>query len=67
MVPHPLPVWGGICILSGAIRSLGFQSTLPVGGGTCVFGQDIGHVLISIHPPRVGRDLALAQGVAYGY
>ena len=34
-----------------------FQSTLPVGGGTPSAVQEIEFVMISIHPPRGGRDL----------
>ena len=51
-----LHVWGGTCILSGAIRSLGFQSTLPARGGTYSREWATRLCLISIHPPRVGRD-----------
>ena len=54
-----LPVWGGTIssIMSGFVTII-FQSTLPVWGGTGT-GFDRRNVLfyISIHPPRVGRDV----------
>ena len=52
-----LPVWGGTGLPVSLLLALRFQSTLPVWGGTgkrCSKRIDIG---ISIHPPRVGRDL----------
>ena len=33
-----------------------FQSTLPVRGGTAHVGKVLDRPVISIHPPRVGRD-----------
>ena len=52
-----LPVWGGTASLVSGLGGDVFQSTLPVWGGTnnacnAKLSQDI-----SIHPPRVGRDL----------
>ena len=34
-----------------------FQSTLPVRGGTAYFLSEDTSVVISIHPPREGRDI----------
>ena len=56
-----LPVWGGTEWRRDSSREYPFQSTLPVWGGTLpVFVQ---HRLdiISIHPPRVGRDGGIAR------
>ena len=42
---------------NGVFSKIRFQSTLPVWGGTAVRARDDGdRALISIHPPRVGRD-----------
>ena len=55
-----LPVWGGTSHPSADFAQVfGFQSTLPVWGGTLLFSSLFQHPLISIHPPRVGRDPAL--------
>ena len=35
---------------------LEFQSTRPVRGGTYLVLMEVGSILISIHPPRAGRD-----------
>ena len=34
-----------------------FQSTLPVWGGTDAVAVEVDVAAISIHPPRVGRDI----------
>ena len=53
-----LPVWGGtLCGYGSIAGELAFQSTLPVWGGTHVFFLLFRRGHISIHPPRVGRDL----------
>ena len=39
-----------------------FQSTLPVRGGTAVGHHCIICLLISIHPPRAGRDMMCGRG-----
>ena len=53
-----LPVWGGTPIVACGYMMISiFQSTLPVWGGTPAgFGPWVPGT-ISIHPPRVGRDL----------
>ena len=53
-----LPVWGGT--LQVYVENVGnaFQSTLPVWGGTIVVIALTVILWVSIHPPRVGRDLA---------
>ena len=38
---------------------IAFQSTRPVRGGTFLAFQSTGNRIISIHPPRAGRDRAL--------
>ena len=52
-----LPVWGGTCS-SSSFTSMDsrFQSTLPVWGGTFGCLPVVGFHVVSIHPPRVGRD-----------
>ena len=52
-----LPVWGGTrdAVIYGLSRI--FQSTLPVWGGTMPISSPTLSGLISIHPPRVGRDV----------
>ena len=53
-----LPVWGGTLRKSAPPTSHGlFQSTLPVWGGTDNSDRYSLYNPISIHPPRVGRDL----------
>ena len=47
---------GQIYSASNRERAL-FQSTLPVWGGTMAQGEPVFAVKISIHPPRVGRDV----------
>ena len=39
----------------------GFQSTRPVWGATGIFRVNCCQILISIHAPRVGRDVRLRQ------
>ena len=51
-----LPVWGGTSSIRNCRRTSAFQSTLPVWGGTISTGQLLLDTIISIHPPRVGRD-----------
>ena len=52
-----LPVGGGTCgNVRGRERNSRFQSTLPVGGGTHAAAASGRLGLISIHPPRGGRD-----------
>ena len=52
-----LPVWGGTTTLQEANEAQQlFQSTLPVWGGTDGGAVHSLLALISIHPPRVGRD-----------
>ena len=52
-----LPVWGGTLTCKHyTIHDSIFQSTLPVWGGTGMGGFVVDADLISIHPPRVGRD-----------
>ena len=53
-----LPVWGGTGLGIWDYSNLpGFQSTLPVRGGTQSGLPDHQQQEISIHPPRVGRDM----------
>ena len=55
---NPPSPWGeGLTALKRSVRRTLFQSTLPVGGGTAVFlAQNSDKLVISIHPPRGGRD-----------
>ena len=53
-----LPVWGGTDKAAISIGHIEFQSTLPVWGGTYIDSELSDAILISIHPPRVGRDHA---------
>ena len=59
-----LPVWGGTITSHHFVCHSTFQSTLPVWGGT---GDDLTAVqmatCISIHPPRVGRDVLVGLGI----
>ena len=53
-----LPVWGGTPGSGGSgTGGSEFQSTLPVWGGTSSTNRECGSFRISIHPPRVGRDV----------
>ena len=62
-----LPVGGGTKQRILAKIAEIFQSTLPVGGGTETVRRRIRDFLISIHPPREGRDYASGrQGPAEG-
>ena len=55
-----LPVWGGTMRMPNYITEYyEFQSTLPVRGGTLPLVGLLGIFLISIHPPREGRDLPM--------
>ena len=52
-----LPVWGGTKgEPTRRPKADRFQSTLPARGGTKLNGSTIVKTLISIHPPREGRD-----------
>ena len=51
-----LPVWGGTRSARTKWVCRRFQSTLPVWGGTKNPAYAGCYILISIHPPRVGRD-----------
>ncbi len=51
-----LPVRGGTLKPSVPALPIGFQSTLPVRGGTRVVVFVSVILVISIHPPRAGRD-----------
>ena len=52
-----LPVWGGtVQYLAQLWEDVRFQSTLPVWGGTLPVLVQHRLDVISIHPPRVGRD-----------
>ena len=60
-----LPVWGGTPTHdSHALGYAEFQSTLPVWGGTFGSQSPVCVEIISIHPPRVGRDNFPARGAA---
>ena len=52
----PSPYGEGRSNWIGSISAVSFQSTLPVRGGTKFTFLFHGKSLISIHPPRVGRD-----------
>ena len=54
-----LPVGGGTLDEIRQLHGSEFQSTLPVWGGTFRIAYAYQEFLISIHPPRVGRDLTL--------
>ena len=52
-----LPVWGGTFTHQrDFFTGFQFQSTLPVWGGTAADVDRSWAEMISIHPPRVGRD-----------
>ena len=51
-----LPVWGGTFHGVPSFLIARFQSTLPVWGGTFKVCLACSWFLVSIHPPRVGRD-----------
>ena len=51
-----LPVWGGTIKMRANRIIRIFQSTLPVWGGTASGAHTLLSMVISIHPPRVGRD-----------
>ena len=53
------PVRGGTSQRSRSFLSMSFQSTRPVRGGTAGSKSVATCILISIHPPRAGRDLGL--------
>ena len=57
-----LPVWGGTGMpqLRDTLHQM-FQSTLPVWGGTNKAQKGPCYALVSIHPPRVGRDSKSSQ------
>ena len=60
-----LPVWGGTPIVAcGYMMITMFQSTLPVWGGTTLPIILLPAGKVSIHPPRVGRDLKAYSGRA---
>ena len=50
------PVWGGTTAWANSASCLIFQSTRPVWGGTGLIKLARRYGIISIHPPRVGRD-----------
>ena len=49
-------MWGGTRAGCDDVRRSEFQSTLPVWGGTADSLVGAVDAVISIHPPRVGRD-----------
>ena len=52
----PSPCGEGLTVAVPLTKVEVFQSTLPVWGGTSPRGQQAPVVVVSIHPPRVGRD-----------
>ena len=56
-----LPMWGGTKGTGSAADAYAFQSTLPVWGGTVGMDHQIFKQVISIHPPRVERDVLRRQ------
>ena len=54
-----LPVRGGTLYKFHLSIMCKFQSTLPVRGGTITFSRIPKERVISIHPPRAGRDVPL--------
>ena len=60
----PSPCGEGPLQQAKSIRQAKFQSTLPVWGGTEIVRVAHGVGVISIHPPRVGRDPADQRGQA---
>ena len=62
---NPPSPWGeGLIFAAKSRMAVRFQSTLPVGGGTPSAGGSLALALISIHPPRGGRDQLLALPAA---
>ena len=57
----PSPCGEGPAIPATKHKADRFQSTLPVWGGTDVVGFLIFAIIVSIHPPRVGRDRKSSQ------
>ena len=57
---NPPSPWGeGLPFVLTYVATCGFQSTLPVGGGTEDFAPEANTLYISIHPPRGGRDVSV--------
>ncbi len=52
------PVWGATDEISKWDTQMQFQSTRPVWGATGKYLSDNQAFVISIHAPRVGRDIA---------
>ena len=52
------PVWGATNPFDVTKREMQFQSTRPVWGATGCAGCHSPHLSVSIHAPRVGRDLS---------
>ena len=59
---HPPRVGRDAGVYVREIAEPGFQSTLPVWGGTTALCLSCVEITISIHPPRVGRDQADKPG-----
>ena len=51
------PVWGATCMMARAMEREEFQSTRPVWGATEPATDRRGLIVVSIHAPRVGRDV----------
>ena len=59
-------MWGATAFKpDSAVAQIRFQSTRPVWGATKMGGTERGRKDISIHAPRVGRDLAIWQPFIY--
>ena len=62
----PAPCGAGPCWDSAMSASRAFQSTRPVRGGTAWDGARLSEKVISIHPPRAGRDAGIGGFMAEG-
>ena len=52
-----LPAWGETAMRIAVLQHAIFQSTLPVWGETATHCEPSDHISISIHSPRMGRDV----------
>ncbi len=57
----PTPYGVGLRDVERHLLTMGFQSTHPVWGGTPVSRERVERMTISIHPPRMGWDVANAN------
>ena len=61
------PVWGATPVMRQVRSALMFQSTRPVWGATTARRYECTRIYVSIHAPRVGRDLDFSRWVKNGF